>query len=230
MTAAGLKRALRYFARQAEVYVLCIIGGSFAMAVYMRIINSNTGGISQVLGLVPGISIWISGVVLFTIGISSYQYCYSIPVSFGCTRRHAFLGTLVMDFLVIAQGMLFYFLSSAWFGIGTKTFSSKRIEALLIFCLFLLLESVANVIGITVMRWGKAAYVLMGILLIIGTVSFGVIVGLSSMSGMTTLAAELLGGHAAQSWQWMLLAAAAIVSAAINAASWRILKSFEVKA
>ena len=110
MTTAGLKRALGYFVRQAEIYVLCIIGGSFALAVYMQIINGN--GIAQMFQSVPLVDLWISGVAVFTIDVSSYQYCYSMPVSFGCLRKHAFFGTLAMNILVIAQGLLFYFLSS----------------------------------------------------------------------------------------------------------------------
>ena len=225
MTTAGLKRALGYFVRQAEIYVLCIIGGSFALAVYMQIINGN--GIAQMFQSVPLVDLWISGVAVFTIDVSSYQYCYSMPVSFGCLRKHAFFGTLAMNILVIAQGLLFYFLSSVWFGSKEQTAGEKVTEGVLILSLFLLLESFAELIGIVAMRWGKIAYFIMIGATVLASMSFGVFVSLSGTYGVMGLLKEVLGGSFMQTARWLLLAVA--VSIVIHAGSWRILKNFEVK-
>lgn len=230
MTATGFKRALRYFVRQAGLYVLCTIGGSFAMALYMWIVNGNSGGIFEVLKMVPFVDLWMTGIELFAIGVSSYHYCYEIPVSFGCIRKNAFWGTFAMDLFVIAGGMLFYFLSSVWFSMDTKDIKAKGIEAVIILSLFLLLEGFAKAIGITTMKWGKAAYVIMVAGIIFISISFGVFISLSGISGMIAMLAGWLGMDVMRFWHWTLLAAAAAASIAANAVSWHFLKRFEVKA
>ncbi len=221
----GFVRALRYFVRQAELYVLCIVVGSFAMAAYIWIIRGDGSSFAKMLQTVPSLDLWLSVVVLFTIGVSSYEYCYSTPVAFGCLRKNAFFGTMVMDVLIMLEGIGFYFLTAAWFDTGAKI-----TQAVWIFAVFLLLESAARTMGMVAMRWGKIAYAIMIVIIVIASVSFGLLAGISELLGVMHLAGSYFGEGVVRHGKWILLAAAAAVSIAVNAVSWRVLKGFEVRA
>jgi len=225
MTTSGFGRALRFFIRQAEIYVLCIVAGGFLVAAYVWLINGYNVSFQEMLKTVPGSTVYIAMVILFISGMSSVQYWYSLPVSFGCMRKNVFWGNLVLDLLLIGEIAVFYFLTKDLFRVDTA-----QSETVFIFAAFFLLEGVSRFLGIAAAKWGKAIYVVMIIGVVGISMSAGFIVGYAGASGILVSVTDVLGGDILQNGQWIILAAGAVFCIAGNAANWRILRVFEVKA
>lgn len=225
MTTNGFARALRYFIRQAEIYVLCAIGGGFLMAAYIWLINGYGMSLQDMLETVPNSAGYMAMIIVFISGISSVQYWYSLPISFGCIRKNAFWGNLLMDLLVIAETAVFYFITAKLFHAETTQF-----EIILSFAAFLLLEGVSRFLGIAAAKWGKAVYVVMIITVIGSCMSAGFLVGYAGASGVPISVTDVLGEGIVQNGQWIVLAIGAALCMMGNAANWRILRTFEVKA
>lgn len=224
MLAGGFGRACRYFVRQAELYVLCSVAGGFLMVAYMWMINSFDASFMEVVKLVPNAAVYIAMIVLFTSGISATQYWYSVPISFGCLRKHAFFGNLLMNLLVVVQTAVFYFVALQLFHVQASGF-----EAVFYLAAFLLLEGGSKFLGIAAMKWGKTVYVIMIIGIIAFSMCMGFVVGYAGVSGMVSPVTSVLGEEIAKHGQWVL-GIGAVLCVAANAASWRMLKVFEIKA
>lgn len=224
MTASGFGRALRYFVRQAEIYVLCAVGGGFLIAAYMWLVNSYDVSFLEMLKTVPNAAGYVAMVILFTSGISSVQYWYSLPISFGCIRKNAFWGNLVMDLLVIAEIVVFYFLTVNLFQVDVAQF-----EAAINIAVLLLLEGVSKFLGIAAAKWGKIVYTIMIIGVIGFSMSMGFFVGYAGASGILISVTDVLGEGIVQNGQWIILVIGAVLCIAGNTANWRILRVFEVK-
>lgn len=195
------------------------------MAAYMWLVNGEGMGFWELFQRIPSVTLWLLAIILFSNGISAYQHWYSMPVSFGCLRKHAFCGNLVMDLLVMGEGVIFYFLASAWFQVEVHDVVMRLILALL-----LLVEGISKIIGVSAMRWGKAAYVVMMIGIVAFSMAFGFLVGYTDTSGMLVSMSTFFGLDIIQTGQWMLIAVAVLVCLTANTVSWRMLRCFEVKA
>lgn len=223
MTASGFGRALRYFVRQAEIYVLCAAGGGFLMAAYIWLVNGYNMSFLEMLKTVPNAAGYIAMIVLFTSGISCIQYWYSLPISFGCIRKNAFWGNLIMDLLVITETAAFYFLTVCLFQVDVTQF-----EIAFNFAAFLLLEGISKCLGIAAAKWGKGVYVIM-IAGVVGiSMSIGFLVGYAGVSGILIPVTDVLGEGIVRNGQWIILAIGAVLCIAGNIANWRILRVFEV--
>lgn len=225
MTAGGFGRALRYYVRQAEIYVLCAVGGGFLMAAYIWLINSYDMSFLEMLKTVPNAAGLVTMVILFTNGISSVTYWYSLPISFGCIRKNAFWGNLIMDLLIIAEFAVFYFLTVHLFQVDVT-----QTEIAFNFAAFLLLEGLSRFLGIAAAKWGKVVYAVMIIGVIGISMSTGFLVGYAGMSGILISVTDVLGEEIVQNGQWIILMIGAVLCIAGNTANWRILRAFEVKA
>lgn len=221
MKTSGLDRALRYFIRQAELFVLCLAGGSFAMSGYIWLISGNGFSFQEMLAGVPSAIVMLSMVVLFSMSMSSAQYWYSIPISFGCRRKNAFLGNLVMEILFIAQSFVLY--EAAVYVLQTDVFP---VSTSLILALYLVIEGLSKLLGIAAVKWGKAAYIVMTVVIVLISISGGMMAVFAREGSL----AVFLGGYLESSWKWLGLLLGAVVCAAANIAGYRILSHFEVKA
>lgn len=224
MTTSGFGRALRYFVRQAEIYVLCAVGGGFLIAAYIWLVNSSDVSFLEMLKKVPSAAGYTAMVILFTSGISSVQYWYSLPISFGCIRKNAYWGNLVMDLLIIAEIVVFYFLTVNLFQADVTQF-----EAAFNIAALLLLEGVSKFLGIAAAKWGKIVYTIMIIGVIGFSMSMGFFVGYAGASGILISVTDVLGEGIVQNGQWIILVIGAVLCIAGNTANWRILRVFEVK-
>lgn len=225
MKTSGLDRALRYFIRQAELFVLCTAGGSFAMSGYIWLINGNGFSFQEILAGIPSAIVMLSMIVLFSISMSSAQYWYSIPISFGCRRKNAFFGNLVMEILFIAQSFVLY--AAAVYVLQTDVFP---VSISLILALYLVIEGLSKLLGIAAMKWGKAAYIVMTIIIVLISISGGMMAVFVREGDEGVSLAAVLGGYLESSWKWLGLLLGAGVCAAANIAGYRILSHFEVKA
>lgn len=223
MKTGGFGRALRYFIRQAQFNLLMTIAGSFAMGVYIWMINGSSSGLGEMIMSVPSAVLYISMLILFVSGTSEFQNYYLLPLIFGCLRKNVFLGNLAMDFLFIAECLAFYESLPFLFQMEPLAFGFSTI-----FSLYLVLEGIARLVGIATMKWGKVAYVLMAMGVAAISFAFGILLVYARKSGFFIETAFENTGM--QMWKWMLLAACAAICVAANVASYRVISHFEVKA
>lgn len=220
MMKSGWGRALRYFVWQAEIYVCYAVAGAFVMVAYVNLINGEVFHLQRFRQAVPNTVVFIAMMILFLDGASSSKYLYDMPVSFGCLRRNAFLGGLLMDGLLAAESLL---ISIA----GARLLQTEQMD--LIFCaaLLLLLEGIARLIGIASMKWGRVAYFVMIVVIVGISVCIGFLAG--ATGGVTVSLVRFFGTDWKQKAQWVALATGAVVCFAANAGSWGILKNLEVR-
>lgn len=215
----GWRCALWYFIRQAERYVLTAAALGVAMSAYIWLIQGDN--IQELLHTIPNTVIGVAFIILFTTGISSAGYYYSTPISFGCLRKHAFLGNLLMNDLIITECLLLYWLMG----------SLMRIQQPYIVCIiafFLMVEGISKFIGIVCMKWGKAVYIAItiGVAFIYGAIGFAVFYRGAFEKIRFVM---YIDGKGMQAIQWIVLAVGSMISAAANMGSWREIRKFEVR-
>lgn len=224
MIASGVGRSLKYFIRQAEIYVLCMGAGSFALAAYMWLLSGSRVSLTEMLKSVPSAATMIAMILLFTNGVTAPQFWYSMPISFGCLRKNAYWGSIVMDFLLMIQTFIFYFITSHVFHMDLVQF-----EILFYIAMFLLVEGLSKFMGMASMKWGKAAYVVMIIGILVISMSVGFVVGYAGVSGNLISLTDVLGESFVRNSQWVILGISTAFCMIGNVASWHILKGYEVK-
>lgn len=218
----GWGRALWYFIRQAQYFVLTAVAGGFLMAAYVWVLRGDELSVQELLRMIPVCAEYGALIVIFSGGVSSAIYWYSTTISFGCLRKHAFWGTVVMDGLVIMESMLFYVVMSA-------LLQTEQTELMYFASMFLMAEGIAKLLGLAFMRWGKAAYVMMIVVIFLVCVIAGFAVGYGGMSGRVISLMSFPGIDAAQKIQWLLLAVSGFVFLAANTGSWRMIRKYEVR-
>lgn len=225
--AGGKKRVLKYFLYYTELYVLCTLGGTVVMTLYMALLNNNISA-GPVFVSVPSMILSVAVILILTSGMTRGQYGYSIPVSFGCIRKNVFLGNLMMDFFYIIQVLVLY--ETAVFVIQTRT-ETVKIPMPVLVSLLLFVEGTAGLLGAAAVKCGKLAYIFFIVLVIVGSIGVGILVGFSSDFGSETVIFYVFrGGATAASFYWILFAASAVLSAAANFANYRLIRYFEVRA
>lgn len=218
MKADGLSRALRYFVRQAELYVLGIFGGSFVFMVYQWLIMADDTSISDMIGMLPNILLYLSLIVVLTIGVSVTQTYYPMLISFGCLRRNVFLGNLFLHLMLMVQSLILYKIFAEVFGDEKSTFGMPVLLAI-----YLITSGISQLIGIVKMKWGKIATVLLVIVFMAGGMGAGFILAFSRTDDF----------FVKFNWSvvsWPLVLTGVCICAAVNAVSWRVLCRYEVKA
>lgn len=218
-------RSCRFFVRQAELLVCGAVAGSVFMAAYIWLINGESFAWQELLEYVPHAVISVSMIIMLMNGLSSYsfQYLYSVPVSFGCLRKHAFNGMLVMNGLIMAESLLLY-----W--ILTKLLHMGQAELPMSLALFLIVEGLSQLGGVILVKWGRAGTVCMIIVCVAVSASYGFAVSYAGMSGVILSVSAVFGKEMVRHWQWLALAAGAVVCLAANAVSWQFVKKWEVRA
>ncbi len=224
MKISGLDRALRYFIRQAELYVLCLIAGSFAMSGYIWLIQGYDRGILEMLKSVPSGIVFISIIVLYSSGMSSAQYWYSIPISFGCRRKNAFIGNLAMNMLFIAESLVFYMLAVRI--LQTDVFA---VSMAVILPVYLVMEGISKLLGIAVIKWGKVTFIVMTAALVMASVFCGFLIFFAGEGKEALALISVSEKYLTFPWKWAGLLAGTGICAAANVAGYRILSHFEVK-
>ncbi len=217
----GMRRPVYYFIRQAEIYVFWSAVGSLAMTAYIWLINAEGAGIQEVFAYAPSVVMYMSMIELFVLGMSSSQY--SVLVSFGCRRVDAFTGILSGNLLFIAQMMILYgFMLTRAQG----EIFNPSIQTVLAGCL--ILEGVSKLLGLVSMRWGKAAHILMTVIVVIFAMFFGAWAGYAGIQGVKIPFAAVMSREV--KWQILILSAGTVICALSNLAAYRIFRKFEVKA
>lgn len=218
MKADGLSRALRYFVRQAELYVLGIFGGSFVFMVYQWLIMADDTSISDMIGMLPNILLYLSLIVILTIGVSVTQTYYPMLISFGCRRRNVFLGNLFLHLMLMVQSLILYKIFAEIFGDGESTFGMPMLIAI-----YLITSGISQLIGIVKMKWGKIATVLLVIVFMGAGMGAGFILAFSGTD-------DFFVKFNWSAVSWTLVLTGVCICAAVNAVSWRVLCRYEVKA
>lgn len=226
MKASGLGRALRYFIRYAELYVLYLAVGSFVMAAYICLMNGMDFHLRAILLTVPRMEICLSVIFIFTSGICTWNYAYYIPISFGCRRWNAFLGILSMDAVLIAECLVLYKLMEAKFNPGGILFDLFETPVLL--AVFIFTEAVSRLIGAIASKFGKLAYL---ILIIVSTMAITVFIIwiVFSTTAKWGFLGSRISGNGKLAWQWILLLASTALSVVAHAVNWHMLYRYEVR-
>lgn len=210
-------RALRYYVRMAESYELVALAGGFFMALYVWLINER---VSELCRMLPVAVLCFAMIILFSVGTSFAQYGYFIPVTFGCLRKYAFWGNLVMDGLFIAETLVFYLALTRLLDMSQTGFVSGL-------SLFLIIEGFSRFLGIASMKWGKAVYtiVLIGIVLFSMVLVF--VLAYAGMGGSFDSFTFFFDNP--MEGQWLLFGTGLIICVASICLCWRMLREFEVR-
>lgn len=223
MRKEGWMRALWYFIRQAQACVLLALAGGFAMAVYIWFIQEVSFSVQKLLCMVPDSVIYFILIIVFTGRLSSVQNCYYLPVSFGCLRKYAFLGNLVMDGLMIAECLLFYCVMAFCLPI-------ELTKLVYYVAMYLLIGGIAKCMGIAYTKWGKVVYV---IIVVATGVFFGIVgfvITYGSLAGKMVSFLDFYSRHKTGLLQFGILAASLLACIAANVGSWRMIRNMEVRA
>lgn len=220
MRKSGWRCVCWYFIMQAERYVLTAAALGAAMSAYIWLVQGDD--IQELLHTIPNAVIGVAFLLLFTTGISSAGYYYSIPISFGCLRKHAFWGNLLMNALMITECLLLYRLMG----------SLMHVEQPDVVCMissFLIVEGISKFLGIAFIKWGKAVYIAItiGVAFICGAIGFAVAYGVEFEKIWFLMFID--GKGRMQTMEWSILAVGSIIFAAANMGSWRVIRKFEVR-
>lgn len=220
MRKGGWRCVCRYFIMQAERYVLTAAALGVAMSAYIWLIQGDN--IQELLHSIPNTVIGIAFIIVFTTGISSAGYYYSTPISFGCLRKHAFMGNLLMNALIMTECLLSYWLMGSLMHI-------EQPDIVCMIAFFLTVEGISKLLGIASVKWGKAVYIAItiGVAFICGATGFAVAYG-GEFEKIRFL--KFIDGQGRiQTMQWSILAVGSIISVAANMGSWRMIRKFEVR-
>ena len=222
MNQSGLKRAMRYFIRQAEIYVMTIFAGSFGMACYQRLVLGEPLKAVETLRLVPGMILCLAFVVLFATGAGAGQTGYSMLISFGCRRKYVFLGNQVMNLLVAGESLIL-------FEMMTLIITSRNQLWLLPLAaaVFLAFSGVSQLVGTAAVMWGKKVYYIMLVVFTVVVVSIGMVVVI--VWNGVLVKADFLDALHQPVYQAGVLLAATAVSGLSGIFTYRQLSSLEVR-
>lgn len=220
MNASGLIRALKYFIRYTEWYVFGTVAGSILMVAYICLIDADWS-FARMQSSIPYTLLYFAVIILFYNGSILEYYWYSLPISFGCRRKNVFLGNLVMDLLFIIQILILYRVSLFAFSPKDETY----IPLPFLFSVFLLIEGISKILGIFVLKFGKAGYVLFIISLIVICVGVGFFVGYSGVTDDIGIYLLQIGMDSI----WVFLLAGIIVSASANILNYRTVSRYEIR-
>lgn len=226
MTGNGFGRTLRYAARQAEMYMLCIAAGSFGMAAWEWLVLDGDMTVMDMMKMVPSMLVWMSMLVILITGMSSGQAWYSMLIPYGCRRKNAFLGNLAMNLMMIAQSVVLF---------EILVLVLKPEEGILgiqaILAAYLALEGISQLIGAATIRWGKAAYGVMIVIIVFASLVLGFGYGFMSAYGVFDIQND---GFFTKMMtfikQWWIVLAGAIACTVTNVIGWGMLRKYEVKA
>lgn len=221
MRKGGWMRALGYFIRQAELTVLFGVAGGFVMAIYICLLQGNVVGFHEIFSLVPDAVIYFVSVILFTYGSTSFRL-HTQVVSFGCLRKYAFWGNLVMHGLVMTESLLFWWLMTVLMRTDRKNF-------IVYLAIFFAAEGCATLFDIAVMKWGKAASAVMIVMIALFSGWIGFFSGYGAVMEQTFSFLPFHGMEQVQVTQWMMLAVGVLLCIAANAGSWQIIRKLEVR-
>jgi len=222
MKTNGFDRAMRYFVREAELYVLGTIGGSILLSVYMWLII-NRGNFFEILDKFPVSFFYTSAVIILSITATAGQRWFPMLISLGCRRKNIFWGHLLMLFLFILQTLALYQLSG--FISGAE---KLPLQLFTILTIDLAVAGVTTFLNIAMLRWGKIIYILMVILIVAISMFYGMWAGLYAPSGANSSVLLI------EQWpilpRLILFTACLAVFTAANILNYRTLSTYEVKA
>lgn len=225
MNQSGLKRALRYFIRQAEIYVLLIFAGSFVMAGYQRLVTGDSMKITEILQMVPEMIACLTTVVIFVMGAGDGRTWYSMLISFGCRRKHVFWGSLVMFLLVAGESLVLIEVTSLILNAGNLSWLLPLMAAI-----FLIVEGISQLIGVVAVKWGRAVYAVMLVLMVLLIlISIGIGMFVMVVFRGAQIQAVFLDKCREPLYQAGILLAGAAVCILSNAVTYRLLSDFEVR-
>ena len=224
MKRGGLGRALYYFTRLAQIYAAGIFLGSFALALYYWFVGGNSGmGFEDIIELTPAMLVWITLLVLMSSSLGTTQRLFSMLISFGCRRKDAFLGKLVMNLQIMVESLVLFAVLTHYFDWDGRTFL-----LILVIILYLVSEGGAQLIGIAASKWGKIAYmfaVMLCTVFIVGVVLTNVLVTNHSLNSWWRMAQET----AKPVWQCFAIVAAGMFYMMSNIVAYCSLRKYEVK-
>ncbi len=223
MKVSGFDRALRYFFYQSQLYVICTISGSLAMTLYIWLINGSVEIFNDLLTVIPGTMTYVSMIVLFTIAATAGQYWYPMLISFGCRRKNVFWGHLFMVFLFMTEIFAIDKISEKLLHTDVLSLDTWTLLAL-----YLFIEGISTLMNIFTIKWGRRSQVLVIVVILAISMGYGFFMAFSESS--ISISAIPFLGRLAASWQWMRLLSGAAFCLAANAANYRILSRYEIKA
>lgn len=217
----GMRRAMRYFLRMAELSVLYTAALSVGMAVYMWLIGNHD--LRDAVASFPNMLLLIAVLMLYISRMTAGQQIYGPLISMGCRRRNIFWGMLLMEFVYAVQCVLLYRILHRLLNPA-----DRPVGLLAVLAFFLLIDGVSGLSGIAMMKWGRIAH-------IVFVVMIGVI---SAAAGMC--AVMFAGSVIADTWigivtesvnfrQCMMALAGAGIFVASGFLSWRFLRNYEIR-
>ncbi len=193
------------------------------MILYMWLIGGNAiGNLAESMSFVPSYLLLITVIVLITVNFSAGQNWYSIPISFGCLRKNAFLGHLCMDFLYIIESIAVYQIMLLVFHSNARS----RIGLPLLLALLLSMEGISKLVGTAMIKWNKiVGFVICMIVLMAFLSAVFVIVDASAEEFGSGVFMQLYEF----SLHWYVLLVGLAIYALTNIISYRFISSYEVK-
>lgn len=175
-------RNLRFWARNWLISVSCAGAAALLLVLLVGLKYSDVrdvgGMLSMELSLFP-YYLFVGGIfILMVVTINYFQIYFSVLLSMNCTRKSIACGIVLTDLAVIAA---IGGISAAIWAIVPGDIARSALPLLPLLTGCLLIEcAVLMVIGITVLRWGKAGMIILIILCMITGGFFGALVALNS--------------------------------------------------
>lgn len=220
----GLGRALRYFVRHAQSYMVIIVAGGLWMPLYMWMVNSdNYQSLGQAMKMTSFTTVYVVVIVVITSGLSECQSTYRLLLSMGCRRRIVFVGEAVMRVLIFAETIVYLYAVNRILG---SIWSPSMYRNLLLGAM-LLLEGLAQLCGALVLKYRRYAYWFIVPIMMACIICVGVVLGLGQADSWSWIIPDRWLDGWLDGWQ--ILAAGGVVCAAGYVCSYLALRNYEVK-
>lgn len=187
---SGLTRSLKYATfRAGRVIGICFLMAA-AFVLYFALLDGVRFTPQNLLPRFPYMLMLVGNLMFMIYGMLDVATYTQLTLIYGCTRKNAALSTVYMHLLQIlaievVMGICCAVIPAQWYAMDGKTL------CLLALIVFLFGSGLALIAGMLIHRFGKTAYI---VVVIIASLSGGVIGGLVGFHGGTTIVMDIVLG------------------------------------
>lgn len=200
---------------------LATVAGASALYGLLMWVQSSNITLEETLSFLPFYLVTFGAIMLLAMTVSVYKAMLPLALSFGSTRREAFVGLQVFRLLPTAAVALLLVL--LFLVPGTEMVLGLSAVVLLTAGLFLFVGAIGSGLGMIYVRFGKLGTILMVVtLLVLGlALGIGAVLGLSSVKFDVAVSLRWL--------PWLVLATGAAVYLLMLIPEFRTVRKYQIK-
>lgn len=200
---------------------LATVAGASALYGLLMWVQSSDITLEETLSFLPFYLVTFGAIMLLAMTVSVYKAMLPLALSFGSTRREAFVGLQVFRLLPTAAVALLLVL--LFLVPGTEMVLGLSAVVLLTAGLFLFVGAIGSGLGMIYVRFGKLGTILMVVtLLVLGlALGIGAVLGLSSVKFDVAVSLRWL--------PWLVLATGAAVYLLMLIPEFRTVRKYQIK-